>query len=138
MAFAAPCRQTVQRWHFYGFNANFTTFYENKMAAKKFLTFYGFTVPGKHIFARSPWSEQHFSLTKTTAFCMYFSIISFKLPTLRKFWRGCCTLLASLPQGEGHSDWLRYGQVRLPTGGKGRKFESYSTKPTRDTRKWIC
>ena len=86
----------------------------------------------KHIFVHSLWSGLHFALTKTTAICVYFSLSSPKVLTLSKIWRGRCTLSASLSKWEGHIDWLERGQLRLLTGVKGRKFETSSTKDTRD------
>ena len=86
----------------------------------------------ENIFAHSLWSGLHFALTKTTAICMYFSVASPKVLTLSKIWRGRCTLLASLSKWEGHIDRLECGQLRLLTGVKGRKFETSSTKDTRD------
>ena len=41
-----------------------------------------------------------------------------------------------LSEWEGHIDRLEYGQLRLLTGVKGRKFETSSTKDTRDIHKW--
>ena len=134
---ARPYAKRIGARHFYGFNANFTTFYENKMAAEKISTSYGFRMPGKHIFAHSARFGLHFALTKTTAICMYFSVASLKVLRCCKNWRGHCTLLASLPQWEGHSDRLEYRRVRLLTDEKGGKFESDSTTPTRDTRDTI-
>ena len=133
----APVAKRICTWHFYGFSANFTTFYENKMAAEKILIFYGFRTPRKHIFVHSPWSRLHFALTKTTAICMYFSVASSKVPTLSKIWRGRCTLSASHSQWEEHLNRLEYGQLRLLTGEKGRKFETSSTKDKRDIRERI-
>ena len=51
----------------------FTIFYENKMAAKNFSTFYGFMTSRQHIFQHSPCSGQHYSLTKITVICMRLS-----------------------------------------------------------------
>ena len=132
-----PAAKRIGAPLFYGFNANFTTFYENKMAAGKNLRFYGFRMPGKHIFAHTPWFELRFTLTKTTAICMHSSVASIKVLTLSKNWRGHCTLLASVPRWEGHPDRLRHRQVHLHAGRKGCKFETNSTKPKWDTRETI-
>ena len=98
-------------------------FMKTKWPPGKNLRFYGFRMPGKHIFAHTPWFELRFTLTKTTAICMHFSVASIKVLTLSKNWWGHCTLLASVPQWEGHPDRLRHRQVRLHAGGKGCKWE---------------
>ena len=111
---------------------NSQRFRKNKMAAKKIGTFYGFRVLGNTFSWHSLWSGLHFALTKTTAICVYFSAASPKVLTLSKIWRGRCTLSDSLSKWEGHIDRLECGQLRLLTGVKGRKFETSSSKDTRD------
>ena len=73
-----------------------------------------------------------FCTHQTTAICVCFSVASPKVLTLSKIWRGRCTLSASLSKWEGHIGRLECGQLRLLTGVKGRKFETSSTKDTRD------
>ena len=74
-----------------------------------------------------------------TAMCLGQSAASSqpKASKLSEKCQGHSTFLASLPQWVGHSQRLRYGQVRLPDGEKGHQFESNSIKPKRDTRKRI-
>ena len=59
--------------------------YENNMAVEVILRFYGFRVPGKHVFSRSPWSKQHFHSPKPLPFvCAYQHPAQAKAPTFDK------------------------------------------------------
>ena len=69
----APCCKSYWPGISMASSWKFTIFYENKMAAKNFPTFYGFMTSRQHIFQRSPCSRQHFSLTKITAICLCLS-----------------------------------------------------------------
>ena len=107
----------------------FTTFYEKKMATKAIFD----------IFWLRHTRKTHFcTLTMATAVCLCQSAARSKHQNSAKtvkvaalFW------LHPPPQWVRHSQCLGCGQVRLSNGEKGHRFESNSTKTTRDTCKKI-
>ena len=62
----------------------------------------------------------------------YLYVLFSSQPQSTNFEQNLTRLLHFIDFWEGHVDRLEYGQLRLLTGVKGRKFETSSTKDTRD------
>ena len=76
--------------------------------------------------------ELHFRFCFRYARSSQTTVASPKVLTFCKNLQSLCTLLASLSQWEVHPDSVEYRQLQLLAGEKGRKFETSSTKDTRD------